>query len=211
MRFLVVLLSALSLVLLVGITGPIEAQDNNSPQLQYFTETPEGWRAEIIPFPLSFAPTISYSGVEEVLFMPGMFRANAEDFFSYAFLWVVEGSDIPGAKKFETEVQLYYQGLQDAVLGEPGPNVIVTAVNSGNELENGEITKIRRHLTVNWLDPFVTKRPMKLRVLTELWHCKDADEWRALFKVVPVSSGYLQKLSSGRQLDTLKYQHCPVS
>jgi len=111
---------ALSLVVVLGMAGPLEPQDGKSPQLQYFTETPEGWRAEMIPFPLSFVPLIPYSGAEEILFMPDMFKAGAEGFFSYAFLWAIEGSNIPNPKKFEAEIQLYYQGLQDPVLGRLG-------------------------------------------------------------------------------------------
>src|SRR5688500_2734436 len=45
---------------------------------------PAGWRTETIPFPLGFAPTLPYTGIEELRFAPGMFKAGSDDFWTYA-------------------------------------------------------------------------------------------------------------------------------
>ena len=36
-------------------------------------EVPAGWRSEVIPFPLDFAPSLTHRGFEEIRFAPGMF------------------------------------------------------------------------------------------------------------------------------------------
>src|SRR5690348_7269453 len=54
--------------------------------------TPEGWRREVIPFPLDFAPEIGYRGVEELRFAPRFFDPAAPTYWSYAFAWLLEGA-----------------------------------------------------------------------------------------------------------------------
>src|SRR5215471_14982261 len=58
----------------------------------YFLPTPQGWTSEIIPFPIEFAPSINYSGVEDLRFTAGWGNAQTDEYWSYAFLWWLEGS-----------------------------------------------------------------------------------------------------------------------
>src|ERR1700760_3139406 len=76
---------------------------------------PEGWRKETIPFPLEFAPSLKHKGLEELRFAPGMFKPGAPDFFSYAFVWWLEGEPPPAASALESELPVYFRGLCDAV------------------------------------------------------------------------------------------------
>ena len=48
---------------------------------------PDNWRKEIIEFPLDFAPEINLSGYEEILFAPGWSDSDAEDFWTYYFVF----------------------------------------------------------------------------------------------------------------------------
>jgi hypothetical protein len=77
--------------------------------------TPAGWRTETIPFPLEFAPSLKHKGLEELRFAPGMFKPDAPDFFSYAFVWWLEDEGAPGASTLETELAVYFRGLSEAV------------------------------------------------------------------------------------------------
>lgn len=45
--------------------------------------TPEGWREETIPFPLSFAPDLPHRGVELLRFAPGFLEQGQDGFWSY--------------------------------------------------------------------------------------------------------------------------------
>ncbi len=70
-----------------------------------------GWRKERLEFPLSFAPGLPYKGYEDLRFMPGMFNPDAKDYFSYAFVWWIEGLPTLDAKGLESQLTAYFQGL----------------------------------------------------------------------------------------------------
>jgi hypothetical protein len=76
---------------------------------------PAGWRSETIPFPLDFAPAVKHRGLEELRFSPGMFKPDAPDFWSYAFVWWLENEPAPQAEALERELALYFRGLSEAV------------------------------------------------------------------------------------------------
>ena len=77
---------------------------------------PAGWRTETIPFPLSFAPDLEYAGVEELRFAPGMFEPEREDFWSYAFVWWLEGEHELDDQRLGRDLSVYFRGLVGAVL-----------------------------------------------------------------------------------------------
>ena len=63
------------------------------PQLQKFEiakPTPEWFGERLTLPPKGFAPDLGLTGVEEILFAPGMFKATEKDFFTYVFLFALE-------------------------------------------------------------------------------------------------------------------------
>lgn len=79
---------------------------------------PEGWKMETIPFPLEFAPELTYKGLEELRFPPGMFKAT-DEYFSYAFVWWLDGSEGLDAPALSRALQHYFEGLARAVEKKP--------------------------------------------------------------------------------------------
>lgn len=71
------------------------------------------WRGETIELPPGFAPGLP-AGREVLLFAPGMFEPEAEDFWSYAFLMEIEETGV-GVDRLEELFELYYDGLIGAV------------------------------------------------------------------------------------------------
>ena len=47
------------------------------------------WKGERIRLPPAFAPAMKLKGIEEIRFAPGMFQAQSDSFFSYAFVFSV--------------------------------------------------------------------------------------------------------------------------
>ncbi len=70
-----------------------------------------GWKVEKAVFPLSFAPGIAYKGTDEIRFMPGFENAQANSYFSYCFLWYLDGTVKFTADQLTTDVKAYYNGL----------------------------------------------------------------------------------------------------
>src|SRR5471030_378221 len=77
-------------------TGPIPA--------------PADWRAESFIFPLQFAPSIPYQGVEYVRFAPSWARFDSEGGFSYVFLWDVKTQPVT-PEDLEDHLEAYFTGL----------------------------------------------------------------------------------------------------
>lgn len=85
--------------------------------------TPPGWRSETMPFPLSFAPSLPYGGVEELRFAPHFFDQTADTYFTYSFAWVLEPTGegvVPfTAEQFASDLRTYFAGLASAVSKSP--------------------------------------------------------------------------------------------
>jgi len=77
----------------------------------YFLPGPNGWTSEVIPFPIEFAPSINYSGVEDLRFTAGWGDVKSEDYWSYAFLWWLEGSPEMNENVISNNLKAYYTGL----------------------------------------------------------------------------------------------------
>lgn len=76
---------------------------------------PAGWKTEVIPFPLGFAPTVAHTGVEELRFPPGMFDPTAPGYWSYAFVWRTTDAAVLDAPALGAELTAYFAGLVAAV------------------------------------------------------------------------------------------------
>lgn len=77
----------------------------------YELRIPEGWGVERFPIPISFAPEIAYKGVEDLRFAPGWAKSLSEEYWSYAFLWYIDGCHQTNVKKLSADLKTYYNGL----------------------------------------------------------------------------------------------------
>lgn len=114
---------------------------------------PEVWKEEVITLPPDFAPTMAWKGREVLKFSPGMFKAEAEDFFSYVFSLELHDTD----PDWEKQLLLYYSGLAKAVLKNPSYDTSqFKVVVSGDEYPKTAV--------IHWVEPFITKAPQKLNL-----------------------------------------------
>ena len=71
----------------------------------------EGWSIERFLIPIEFAPKIPYSGVEDLRFTQGWGNVKSEEYWSYAFLWYLDGKPEISAQIIESNLTIYYTGL----------------------------------------------------------------------------------------------------
>jgi len=71
----------------------------------------DGWGIERFPIPIDFAPKIPYKGVEDVRFTAGWSKPESDEYWSYAFLWYVEGIQGLEARAIENNLSMYFDGL----------------------------------------------------------------------------------------------------
>lgn len=85
---------------------------------------PADWRKESFTFPLQFAPSIPYEGVEHVRFAPSWTDFDGERGFTYVFLWDIRRRALE-PQEIERGLRVYFDGLMEAVtkarkLADPG-------------------------------------------------------------------------------------------
>jgi len=145
---------ARALALVIALAGCGSSSAPPAPPAAW--ELPAGWKHEVIPFPLEFAPSLAHRGVEELRFPPGMFDPSAPGFWSYVFAWRLEDPAVLDAGALGTELTTYFRGLVRAVDTKHRirslESVVATAKPDGD----------RFALTAHLIDPFRTFAPVDL-------------------------------------------------
>lgn len=77
----------------------------------YTLPHPDKWGTEKISFPINFAQSIPFKGNEEIRFTPGWGDSKSEEYWSYVFLWFVEGAPAINADNLKQYLTQYYNGL----------------------------------------------------------------------------------------------------
>ncbi len=159
-------------LLAIGLlmTGPLWAADEPAP---YKLAAPLGWGGETITLPPGFAPDMKLKGVEHIRFAPGMMKPASDSFFSYAFVFELEPQPRLSESTIKDEFLKYYRGLCKAVLKGTLPDVDVSAFTialtqekpTANDAATGATTRYTG--TLDWVEPFATKKPQKLQL--EIW------------------------------------------
>ena len=149
------------------------------PHLQTFEfkkPTPE-WAGERIKLPPSFAPKLGLKGIEEILFAPGMFKADEKNFFSYVFLFALERKPELTAEVLRKELLAYYIGLSKNVMRNPKLDtskftVKLQALKLQEASPKGALNAKFYRAEVYWIEPFATKKFQTLHFELQTWQYK---------------------------------------
>src|SRR6185295_3732816 len=79
--------------------------DGHAWEAPYTLPIPKDWAVERFPIPISFAPQIPYKGVEDIRFTPGWGNVKSDEYWSYAFLWYLEGEVEVNSKKIDSNLK----------------------------------------------------------------------------------------------------------
>lgn len=85
--------------------------DGHKWEAPYHLPAPKDWGIERFLIPISFAPSISYKGVEDIRFAPGWANSKSEEYWTYAFLWYLDGKVNMDEKIMAGNLKAYYTGL----------------------------------------------------------------------------------------------------
>jgi len=85
--------------------------DGHKWEAPYTLPVPKDWTIERFLIPISFAPQIPYKGVEDIRFTPGWAKVKSGEYWTYAFLWYLEGEIKIDAKIIDSNLKAYYTGL----------------------------------------------------------------------------------------------------
>lgn len=181
-RTLFVLASCL--IVLAGLLGPgFAAEPKDKPtaagvageQLVFHTD----WKGERIALPPTFAPAMKLKGIEVIRFAPGMFQAQSESFFSYAFVFSLVKEQPLTKEIIQREMLVYYQGLAESVSKSKGRTVDANKFTfeleqakqaTGTPEQIPAATKVTQYAgKLAWVEPFVTGQPQTLHFEIQFW------------------------------------------
>jgi len=173
---------------------PVSNTDSSAPAA-VSTATwpvPAGWKSEVIPFPLDFAPGISHRGVEELRFPPGMFDPMTPSYWSYAFVWRTEDAATLAAPILAAELTAYFRGLlasvdekQHRIKNVEDITVSVTGAGEGEQ---------KLTLSIHVIDAFKTGLPVELTGWARRLACGSGAVW--VFVMAPAKSGIRAELDA---------------
>jgi hypothetical protein len=135
------------------------------------------WKGERIELPPPFAPRMTWKGIEEIRFAPGMFDAKSESFFTYVFVFAVSEDQKLTKESIEKETLAYYQGLAGEILkgkGKDGDTSKFTfKIEESKEAKSSpagakEVTEYTGKL--DWIEPFVTAEAQVLHFEIHAWN-----------------------------------------
>jgi hypothetical protein len=145
---------------------------------------PKDWEVERFLIPIAFAPQIPFKGVEDIRFMPGWGKAESPEYWSYAFLWYLDGHPSIKASTIETNLKDYYNGLVGAMRAEETDEnrVSVKTIFQKGKKQKGDLETFFG--SVYMLD-YKSNKPISLYVKVHHKSCRGQNKTFLFFEVSP--------------------------
>ena len=153
------------------------------------------WAKEVFEFPIHFAPELNYVGFEEAYFPRDWSNQNSPDYWSYVFVWNIEGNITINEAVLEHDLQYYFDGLMTVVNNDKNFEVPKSTAVFLKNLDTSYKGKVRL------FNAFHTKQMMTLNVLVNVFYCEvqvkslvlfrfspsnfDAEIWKTLLNIKP--------------------------
>jgi hypothetical protein len=155
------------------IKNSLNIFDPNTWMPPYNLGIPNDWGVERFPLPPDFAPQMNFKGVEDLRFAPGWGDSTSVGYWSYTYLWWLDGNPMIDATSLQANLKAYYTGLI-------GRNITRRKIPA-NKLAPTHVTikKIKAAEgdvetysgSIQMLD-YMTQRPIILHTLIHVKHCE---------------------------------------
>ena len=144
--------------------------DGHKWEAPYTLAIPKDWTIERFPIPISFAPQISYKGVEDIRFTPGWGNVKSDEYWSYAFLWYLEGEIKMNAEIIDSNLKAYYTGL----IGINGRNIpgekLIPVIVSFKEVKKDK-DDLKTYVGTIKMTDYMGQKPIVLNCKVHLKSC----------------------------------------
>lgn len=145
--------------------------------------TPAGWEHETIPFPLEFARSLPFKGVEELRFAPGFYKPSEPGYWSYDILWWLLENPELDAPKLASALTAYFRGLSTSVGGTKFRFDSTQFRTTLTESESVGRRTIRGQVFT--FDAFTSGLPIVLNVEAEMRACPTAGRYAVILQFSP--------------------------
>jgi hypothetical protein len=158
--------------------------DGRTWQAPYNLIEPKDWGIERFSIPINFAPQIKYTGVEDIRFTPGWAKKASEEYWSYAFLWYLNGEIKIDVKTLENNLQIYYTGLITSNGSKIPAEKLIPVVTSFKELKKDKGDLKTYAGTIKMLD-YMAQKPITLNCKVHLKSCAGENKTFIFYKLSP--------------------------
>ncbi len=160
--------------------------DGHKWEAPYDLPIPQGWTIERFLIPISFAPQILYKGVEDIRFTPGWSNVKSDEYWTYAFLWYLDGSPKVDAKIIAANLKAYYTGLIE--INREGYKVpvekLIPVRTTFKETKTYKGDKKTYTGTIEMLD-YMQQKPITLNCIAHLKFCSGENKTTLFYKLSP--------------------------
>ena len=176
------------LLLFLQSSGQIvnEPFDGKKWEAPYVLDTLQGWDIERFLIPISFAPSIPYKGVEDIRFTPGWAKKTSNEYWSYSFLWYLDGTQEFNASRIENNLKAYYTGLikvntdSAKIADKLFP---VTSSVKARRTEKGDLKTFEA--SVHMLD-YMSQKPITLNLVIHIRSCTGKNKTFVFHEISPM-------------------------
>src|ERR1700752_609846 len=183
-------MKTLTIIILSLVAIATFGQDTNSEfdgrkwEAPYTLPTPKDWGIERFPIPINFAPQISYKGVEDIRFTPGWAKEKSEEYWSYAFLWYLEGKIKPDAKIIASNLKMYYTGLI-ASNGSAIPSEKLIPIETSFKETKKDKGDLHTYMGTIKMTDYMGQKPIILHCKVHLKYCMDEKKTFIFYELSP--------------------------
>lgn len=177
--------------LFLKASAQTEKFDGKNWKAPYFLEMPKGWDIERFLIPIEFAPSIPYKGVEDIRFTPGWSKKETDEYWSYAFLWYLDGPQTFDPPTISKNLRDYYTGLlninvdKDKVAAD---KLAPTKVSIKTRMvEKGDVQTFEGNIS---MADFMTLQPIELNVIIHVRSCEGQNKTFVFHEVSPKPYGH---------------------
>lgn len=152
----------------------------------YTLPIPKGWNVERFLLPASFAPEIKYTGVEDIRFTPGWGNVKSDEYWTYAFLWYLDGNIRPATKIINQHLNAYYTGLIKSNIEQrkiPAEKLFTVKTSIKKvTADKGDLLTFRG--TIYMLD-YMQQKPITLNCIVHLKSCQGQNKTFLFTEISP--------------------------
>ena len=168
------------------IKSSLNIFDPNTWTPPYNLVIPNGWDVERFPLPPDFAPQMNYKGVEDLRFAPGWGDSTSVGYWSYTYLWWLDGNPKIDATSLQVNLKAYYTGLVGRNITRrkiPANKVVPTHVTIKKiKAADGNLETYSG--SIQMLD-YMTRKPIILNTLIHVRRCEGQKNTPVFVEISP--------------------------
>jgi hypothetical protein len=173
-------------MLLISLAASAQEFNAETYVPTYTLAAPAGWGIERFAIPIDFAPAIPYKGIEDLRFAPGWSDANANDYWTYCFLWYLEGKPELTPQVTEKNLTAYYTGLIGRNIAPrkiPKEKLVPVKVTM-KETSAGDKDLHTYSGTIEMLD-YMAQKPITLNCIVHVRSCTGKNNTFMFYQISP--------------------------